>query len=72
METGIMLILFPCKSNILQADSVFSGISTFGRLSYSPCLSKDHENFDIAFIGWCLREDRIYQDEMVHPADLDI
>jgi len=33
-----------------QADSVFSGISTFGRLPYSPCLST-HANFDIAFIG---------------------
>ncbi|EOA91145.1 hypothetical protein ACJQWK_11241 [Exserohilum turcicum] len=33
-----------------QADSVFSGISTFGRLKYHPCLSSD-VNYDIAFIG---------------------
>jgi len=35
----------------LQADSVFSGISTFGRLPYFPCLSSDAEKYDIAFIG---------------------
>ncbi|MCJ1309853.1 hypothetical protein MMC25_003514 [Agyrium rufum] len=34
-----------------QADSVFSGISTFGRLPYSPCLANADEKFDIAFIG---------------------
>lgn len=34
-----------------QADSVFSGISTFGRLPYSPCLSSLDEKYDIAFIG---------------------
>ncbi|RVX67207.1 putative agmatinase 1 [Exophiala mesophila] len=34
-----------------QADSVFSGISTFGRLPYFPCLASDEEKFDIAFIG---------------------
>ncbi|KAG0641444.1 arginase family-domain-containing protein [Tuber brumale] len=34
-----------------QADSVFSGISTFGRLPYFPCLSSDEEKFDIAFLG---------------------
>ncbi|KAI9795403.1 MAG: hypothetical protein M1833_007191 [Piccolia ochrophora] len=34
-----------------QADSVFSGISTFGRLPYFPCLASDSEKFDIAFIG---------------------
>jgi agmatinase len=34
-----------------QADSVFSGISTFGRLPYYPCLSSDAESFDIAFLG---------------------
>lgn len=33
-----------------QADSVFSGISTFGRLKYHPCLSSDVQ-YDIAFIG---------------------
>lgn len=33
-----------------QADSIFSGISTFGRLPYSPCL-KSKADFDIAFIG---------------------
>lgn len=35
----------------LQADSVFSGISTFGRLPYFPCLASDEEKFDIAFLG---------------------
>ncbi|KAF4625281.1 hypothetical protein G7Y89_g12890 [Cudoniella acicularis] len=34
-----------------QADSVFSGISTFGRLPYFPCLASDEAKFDIAFIG---------------------
>ena len=34
-----------------QADSVFSGISTFGRLPYFPCLASDDEKFDIAFLG---------------------
>ncbi|KAJ5782441.1 Ureohydrolase [Penicillium paradoxum] len=34
-----------------QADSVFSGISTFGRLPYFPCLSSDAEKYDIAFLG---------------------
>ncbi len=34
-----------------QADSVFSGISTFGRLPYFPCLTSDEVKFDIAFIG---------------------
>ncbi|KAK5081877.1 hypothetical protein LTR24_008079 [Lithohypha guttulata] len=34
-----------------QADAVFSGISTFGRLPYFPCLSSDAEKYDIAFIG---------------------
>ncbi|KAG9185498.1 putative agmatinase 1 [Alternaria panax] len=33
-----------------QADSIFSGISTFGRLPYHPCLSSNTK-FDIAFIG---------------------
>lgn len=35
----------------LQADSVFSGISTFGRLDYHPCLKDDKVTYDIAFIG---------------------
>lgn len=35
----------------LQADSVFSGISTFGRLNYHPCLKNDHAKYDIAFVG---------------------
>jgi len=34
-----------------QADSVFSGISTFGRLNYFPCLASDSAKYDIAFIG---------------------
>ncbi|KAL9613564.1 MAG: hypothetical protein Q9167_001897 [Letrouitia subvulpina] len=34
-----------------QADSVFSGISTFGRLPYFPCLASDEQKYDIAFIG---------------------
>ncbi|KAK5190420.1 hypothetical protein LTR16_007776, partial [Cryomyces antarcticus] len=33
------------------ADSVFSGISTFGRLPYHPCLANDDVKYDIAFIG---------------------
>ncbi|KAL4920522.1 arginase family-domain-containing protein [Aspergillus aurantiobrunneus] len=34
-----------------QADSVFSGISTFGHLPYFPCLASEEEKFDIAFLG---------------------
>jgi len=34
-----------------QADSVFSGISTFGRIDYHPCLKNDKVDYDIAFIG---------------------
>ncbi|KAJ3540980.1 hypothetical protein NM208_g4811 [Fusarium decemcellulare] len=34
-----------------QADSVFSGITTFGRLPYQPCLSHSGIKYDIAFIG---------------------
>ncbi|OTA95103.1 hypothetical protein M434DRAFT_20495 [Hypoxylon sp. CO27-5] len=34
-----------------QADSVFSGISTFGRLPYQPCLNHEDVNYDLAFIG---------------------
>ncbi|KAI0012592.1 agmatinase 1 [Xylariaceae sp. FL0662B] len=34
-----------------QADSVFSGISTFGRLPYLPCLSIADAEYDLAFIG---------------------
>lgn len=34
-----------------QADSVFSGISTFGRIKYHPCLSSRDVKYDIAFIG---------------------
>ncbi|KAI5859747.1 Arginase/deacetylase [Durotheca rogersii] len=34
-----------------QADSVFSGISTFGRLPYQPCLSNGDVHYDLAFIG---------------------
>jgi hypothetical protein len=37
--------------DLSQADSVFSGISTFGRLPYLPCLSSDQIKYDIAFIG---------------------
>ena len=35
----------------IKADSVFSGISTFGRLPYFPCLASDDVKYDIAFIG---------------------
>lgn len=34
-----------------KADSVFSGISTFGRIQYHPCLSSHSVKYDIAFIG---------------------
>lgn len=34
-----------------QADAVFAGISTFGRLTYAPCLADVNVDFDIAFIG---------------------
>ncbi|KAI1658187.1 Arginase/deacetylase [Daldinia decipiens] len=34
-----------------QADSVFSGISTFGRLPYQACLGHEEIDYDLAFIG---------------------
>jgi hypothetical protein len=34
-----------------EADSVFSGISTFGRITYHPCLVSKDVKYDIAFIG---------------------
>lgn len=40
-------------ADCFKADSVFSGISTFGRLPYFPCLASDEEKYDIAFIGIC-------------------
>jgi agmatinase len=30
---------------------VFSGITTFARLDYVPCLATDEVKYDIAFIG---------------------
>lgn len=30
---------------------MFSGISTFGRLPYQPCLAQGNVQYDIAFIG---------------------
>ena len=35
----------------VKADSVFSGISTFARLPYHPCLTDHSFSFDIAFVG---------------------
>lgn len=37
-----------------QADSVFSGIATFGRVQYYPCLANEDVDYDIAFIGTVL------------------
>jgi agmatinase len=37
--------------DMMQADSVFSGITTFGRLPYQPCLQNPDAIYDIAFIG---------------------
>lgn len=39
------------EADSAQADSVFSGISTFGRIQYSPCLATEDVKYDIAFIG---------------------
>ena len=37
---------------IVTADSIFSGITTFAKLPWVQCLSKDKdESFDIAFLG---------------------
>ena len=53
LETGV----FPYLNFILilvgtQADSVFSGIATFGRIPYRECFGRDkHEKFDIAILG---------------------
>jgi agmatinase len=38
-------------NTLTQADSVFSGISTFGRLPYQPCLQNPDALYNIAFIG---------------------
>jgi agmatinase len=38
-------------TNTSQADSVFSGISTFGRLPYKQCLGDPDIQYDIAFLG---------------------
>jgi hypothetical protein len=43
---------------IVKADSVFSGISTFGRLPYYPCLASNDVKYDIAFIGVYYAVDR--------------
>jgi hypothetical protein len=49
--------VFPYLNFILilvgtQADSVFSGIATFGRIPYRECFGRDkHEKFDIAILG---------------------
>ena len=48
MDINGSIGLIVCSS---QADSVFSGISTFGRLDYHPCLASDAVKYDIAFIG---------------------
>jgi len=51
-----------------QADSVFSGISTFGRLPYWPCLASDDEKYDIAFIGTFILA-KTHQPELtIHPG----
>lgn len=34
-----------------QANSVFSGIETFARLPYFPCLASENQRYDIAFLG---------------------
>ena len=52
---------------IFQADSVFSGISTFGRLPYFPCLASDDEKFDIAFLG-----SRSCPTLLLHKTDFDL
>lgn len=54
-----------------QADSIFSGISTFGRLPYYPCL-KSKVDFDIAFIGTDIRtEPRSTQSLTLSGAPFD-
>ncbi|KAG8427882.1 hypothetical protein J3459_006289 [Metarhizium acridum] len=40
-----------------HTDSVFSGISAFGRLPYEPCLENRDAKYDIAFIGMALAVD---------------
>lgn len=51
-------------TDIRKADSVFSGISTFARLPYWPCLASDDEKYDIAFLGEqpCHRHIRLWTD----------
>lgn len=52
-----------------QADSIFSGISTFGRLKYHPCLSSDVK-YDIAFIGMKTASRRASQPDIVARCSL--
>ena len=42
-----------------KADSVFSGITTFARLEYVPCLATNEVKYDIAFIGMTETNDMI-------------
>lgn len=52
-----------------QADSVFSGITTFARLPYFPCLSSNAERYDIAVMGTCIPT-RVNFDLFTAPAVL--
>ena len=54
---------------MIQADSVFSGISTFGRLPYFPCLASDEEKYDIAFIGAHANAKGAFHTIPVHVTD---
>lgn len=51
VTTHHSILMSDSELTIFQADSVFSGISTFGRVEYSPCLSTDAVKYDIAFLG---------------------
>lgn len=55
-----------------QADSVFSGISTFGRVKYHPCLANDHVKYDIAFIGSVARIDGHFSQTYTSQKELPL
>lgn len=55
-STGVVTLISRLTKSLdigtVTADSIFSGITTFAKLPWVQCLTKDKEElFDIAFIG---------------------
>lgn len=50
--SGIAILKRSLNIGTVTADSIFSGITTFAKLPWVQCLTKDkEESFDIAFLG---------------------